>query len=235
MVQAVSFIKKRRHTDAREMWGDTIPETEQEIRIWNAIDRARTDTGEDKTMIQRYDLDQMISIDHYQMEYTRTRMGLRRLEGDEIKEAPLENQEEENAAQGTGLKFAMTPTVKITVCDEEKVINGWLCRKYLREDYGMTQEIWATEDVAPAIQTQIEIDPAVQEQLKASFGELPAQEYQDEVQAELNKIRGYEIVNLSEVANVKTTIEVISIEEIEVEDDLFEAPEGYLCTHDKVG
>lgn len=40
-------------------------------------------------------------------------------------------------------------------------------------------------------------------------------------------IRGYEIVNISGVMNAKTTIDVPSIAEIEVGDDVFKAPDGY--------
>jgi hypothetical protein len=210
--QAEIYLKQKVHTDSYKAMGKT--EKDSVTVLWLGAQRARTDQGEESSMIMLLDQGLMYFIDHKKQRYTEMPMDLSK---------ELESENSQAAGLFKGLMGGMS--AKVTETAETKKIGKWNCRKYLIE-YTMPMgksnaEAWATTD--------IKIDYELF--YTASNAMMAAQPGFGKVLEELKKIKGIIVYQVS-VANamgaaVTTTTEVLECLEKAAPAGIYELPGGY--------
>ena len=76
LVQADVYIKEKKHTDAYQVMGQTMPAKDEIIITWMTQDKARINEGKDTSMIIRLDKNAMYIIDHTRKTYKEMPIGL---------------------------------------------------------------------------------------------------------------------------------------------------------------
>jgi hypothetical protein len=209
--------------------GTTQPEQDVIREIWLGNNKARTFEGKQSAII---DLDKnlLISIDHEEKTYTESSVSDA---GDVMKsiEAAI-GEEAENEEAKKAMEFVkgltsslMQMEAKVTPTGEKKKIGNWECSKYLLEvamAMGKTSsEIWATED----IKVDFKVYRTVANIMVAN------QEGMMQMLKEMGKIKGIEVLTISSSqamgAEVKSTEELLEVEEKPAPDGLYSIPAGY--------
>lgn len=134
LVQADTYIKQKRHTDAYEIMGQTQPEKDEITMTWMSNDKGRIDQGEDKSTIIRLDKNIMYFLDHNKKVYNEMPIGeLGEILSSAIPESELPEEERAKAEEFMkGITEAlMQAEAKVTETGEKKKIKRWNCRKYV--------------------------------------------------------------------------------------------------------
>ncbi len=212
--QADIYLKQKVHTDSYKAAGKTFPEKDSVTQLWLTDQRARTDQGEETSMIILIDQGIVLAVDHNKLAYQEMPLDM----GKE-----LEQQDPKAAKLFKGLMGGMSAAVSETA--ETKKIGQWNCRKYLIE-YTMpmgksSAEAWATTD--------IKVDYEMF--YKASNAMLASQPGFDKMIEELKKIKGLVVYQVSVAkamgAAVTTTTEVLECAEKKAPAGIYEVPAGY--------
>ena len=229
LVQADVYIKEKKHTDAYQVMGQTMPAKDEIIITWMTQDKARINEGKNTSMIIRLDKNAMYIIDHTRKTYEEMPIGnMHKILRDAIaKQASEEKEAEEMAEFMKGFTSAMTQ-MEATVTDtgERKKIKGWNCQKYIlkmKMPMGIsTSEIWATKD--------IKID--YEKYRKISTALISKQPGFKSILKEIEKIKGFQVLNISSSrsmgANIKITHELLEIKEKSAPSGIYEIPRGYV-------
>ena len=235
LVQADTYIKRKRHTDSYKVMGKTVPAKDEIIITWMAKDKGRIDTGDDNSMIIRLDKNLIYSLDYTTMSYVEMPIGgiskmfsgafTEEMEKEEVTEEDKKRAEEIGDFMKDLTSDTMQTKTKITDTGEKKIIRGWKCRKYILEmDTGMgitTSEIWATEDIKIDYNLYAKISNAMM------FKEGGWQE-----DKELKKIKGIEVLSIisTEMMGFKyyMTDEILEVKEKPAPSNIYEIPKGYV-------
>ena len=222
------YIKQKRHTDAFEVMGQTQPEKDEITVIWMSKDKGGIDMGEDKSMIIRLDKNIMYFLDHPKMTYAEMPFGdLSEILSSAIQESELSEEERKEAEKFMkGITSTMMKAeAEVTDTGEEQKIKGWNCRKYIMKVKIMmatsTAEIWATEDIKINYELYRTLGSAV----------ISKQPGFQEMLEEMKKIKGIAVLTTSTSsamgAEVKSTEELIEVEEKSAPSGTYEIPSGY--------
>lgn len=237
LVQADIYIKQKKHTDAYQVMGQTMPAKDEITITWMTKDKARIDQGEDKSMIIRLDKNIMYSLDHTKMTYGEMPLGdISKIISEAISEEVSEEEKEktkEMAEFMKGFTSAMMQ-MKATVTDtgEKKKIKGWNCRKYILKMKmpmgASTSEIWATENIKINYELY----------RKISYAMTSKQPGFQEALKEMKKIKGIAVLTISSTdamgSMVKTTEELLEIKEKSAPRGIYDIPKGYVKVKDKL-
>ncbi|NOT30612.1 MAG: DUF4412 domain-containing protein [Planctomycetes bacterium] len=209
-----TVITKAKHDDAVSMMGQQQPAKDSTEVTWIGKDRMRIEDGEDVTIV-RADLKKMYKLD----------MGAKTvstidLPFDMKKYMPAEVAPMMEHMMGQ-MKVTVTPTT------ETKKIKDWNATRYtmtmsMPMGGSMTQEIWATQDVA--------IDAASMQEMQTAF--LSAMPMVGATMAsEMKKVVGLPVLSERTMVMMgnesKGREEVTSIEQKEAPAGLYEVPAGF--------
>jgi len=212
------LIKKKRHTDAVKIMGQSQPAKDEEGATWMGKDKMREDEGQTKSTVVRFDLKKIYIIEHDKKQYAEIDLPV-----DFDKVLP---------PQAKQMMQMMKATAKVTQTQETQTINEWNCIKYLVEigismmgmEMPMKMEMWVTKDLgidldqyAQFYSEMISIQPMFKD-----FGE------------EFQKIDGYPVKTEMTMSMMGTETrsleEVISADEMDVPEGTYDIPEGYTKT-----
>ncbi len=211
-------IKKKRHTDAVKIMGQSQPAKDEEGATWMGKDKMREDEGQTKSTIVRFDLKKIYIIEHDKKQYAEIDLPV-----DFEKILP---------PQAKQMMQMMNVTAKVTPTQETQTINEWNCTKYLVEiaismmgmDMPMKMEMWVTKD------TGINLDQYAQ-----FYAEMISIQpmFKDFAQ-EFQKIDGYPVKTEMTMSMMGTETrsleEVISVEELDAPAGIYDIPEGFTKT-----
>jgi hypothetical protein len=228
MCAADVYIKQKRHTDAFEVMGQAQPEKDEITVMWMSKDKGRIDMGEGQSMIIRLDKNMIYFLDQAKMTYSEMPFGdLSEVILEAIPESELSEEERKEAKKfmkgivGT----MMTAEAEVTDTGEKQKIKGWNCRKYIMKVKMMmataTSEIWATEDIKINYELYRTLGSAV----------ISKQPGFQEMFEEMKKIKGIAVLTTSASsamgAEVKSTEELVEVEEKSAPSGTYEIPPGY--------
>ena len=196
LVQADTFFKYKKHTDAFTVMGQEQPAKDETGTMWMGKDRFRNDLLEGTSMIMRADQKKMYMVSHNEKAYNVVDLPF-----DRNKMIPSEDKE--MAGQMMQM-FKMTITVTDT--GETKKIGRWNCKKYLMVMQGMmgaSTEIWTTKDIKidyntyqTFTDTLMSVNPMFKDMME-----------------EMKKVQGFKVYSVTTVnmmgAKVKTTEELV--------------------------
>lgn len=199
------YLLKKRHVDSFEVMGAYTPAKDEYITIWISQNIVRQDTGsdtayEDSSVLSFLEEGKHYSLNHEMMSYFDLTSTLQGMDYGEVRVS----EEETN---------------------EEKVINGWNCKKYIRTvvlgSFTTISEAWVTDD--------IDIDYDLYHDVMTRAASLtPGLEQMKENEI----IKGIEVYNIIETeisgVTVKMTEELLDVEEISAPPDLFRIPDDYV-------
>jgi hypothetical protein len=225
------YIKQKNHTDGFSMMGKSQPPQDDLFITWMAKDKARMDHGEDSSMIIRMDKKVMYMLDHTKMRYTEMPIDSK---GDIFSSAiagsDLSDEEQAQAKKMMeGFASMMKPKVSVKATGETKKIKNWDCKRYdmTMSMMGTTTkfETWATED--------IKIDFELYRNLTFSvMGQTPGVE---DMMKEMEKVKGivvYQEGTMSMMGtDVKSSQELIEVDEKSAPAGTYEIPDGYKKTN----
>lgn len=220
------YIKQTRHTDPFTVMGQAQPEKNETVVTWLAKDMARTDMGEETSIIVIPGKKLMFMLNHENLTYMEMPLDAQDMigalaQGEQSEEAKKALEMAKQMAQG----FAQSMEAKVTATSETKKIKSWSCRKYLIEismPMGKsTSEAWATED--------IKIDPRLY--WMASNAMMAAQQGFEKVVQEMQKVKGmivYQETKSQAIGSeVRMVEEVVEVSERTAPAGAFEVPRGY--------
>jgi len=152
------YIKKKVHTPAITMMGQTQPEKDDISVSWMGQNKVRTDQQDGTSIILLGDKGVMVMINHAKKEYAEMPMDFQKILDQALAEEGEEDAEKAEAKKKmAGMMKGMMKgmmgemSAKVTETGETKKIGDWNCRKYLLEmsmGMGSTKsEAWATEDI----------------------------------------------------------------------------------------
>lgn len=206
-------IVEKHHSDAVEMMGQKRPAQDQEVTIWMAEQKMRTDQG-DNTVIARLDQNKLFIVNHGNQTVLEADLpiSLKSIAGDMA--AAIEPMLERMKIDAT-----ITPT------DQRKEIKGWQTRRYDVEASSqmmdMSIEMWVSKDVP------VNTDTAMQ-MASLLYGLQPGMK---DLVEEMKQIDGYpvkQIVTLSMMGSEqKQTQEILSVEELDAPAGTYDPPGDY--------
>lgn len=223
------LMKQTRHTDAFTVMGQTQPEKNETVVYWFGKDGIRVDTGETQSTIVMSDKKIMYVLDHENKTYTEVPVDLQK-----AIEAGVGEKAGEDAEKAKEMYQKMTESmiqgmeIKVTDSGETKKIKEWDCRKYVVDftmPMGKSQsELWATENT--------KVDPKAY--WTAANAMMAAQPGFEKVIEEMKKVKGVVVYNVTTAdvmgAKVKTTEELVELEEKAAPAGAFDVPKDYKKT-----
>jgi hypothetical protein len=207
-------IVRKEHSDAYTVMGQNQPARDQTTTTWVAADRMRADQGE-TSFIVRLDTSSLLVLDHEAKTFSELKLPV-----DISKMMPPE--------MAAGMEKMMTFTATVTPSDETKIIGKWKARRYdvklSSPMVEMTSVVWATKDVGFDIASFTRMGEQI----------LRMQPGMDGIADELSKIDGFQVrqENTSKMmmggnAEVKSSEEVVSVEDLPAPAGTYEPPAGY--------
>jgi hypothetical protein len=220
------YIKQNRHTDAYSVMGQSQLEKNEITITWLAKDKARTDMGEESSIIVLPEKKIMLMINHENMTYTELP-----LDSQDMMGAMMGGEQSEEAKKAMEMAkkmagaFMQSIEAKVTETGETKKIKDWNCRKYIIEVSmamgKVKSEAWATEDV--------KIDPRLY--FMAANAMMATQQGFENLIKEMQKIKGMIVYqeSTSEVmgSEIKMVEEVVEISEKAAPAGAYDVPAGY--------
>jgi len=219
-------IKQTRHTDPFTVMGQAQPEKNETVVTWLAKDKARTDMGEETSIIVFPGKKVMFMLNHENLTFMEMPLDSQdmfggMMQGEKSEEAKKAMEMAKQMAQG----FAQSMEAKVTETGETKKIRGWNCRKYIVEismAMGKSRsEAWATED--------IKIDPRLY--WMASNAMMAAQQGFQKVIQEMQKVKGMIVYQETKSeamgSEVRMVEEVVEVSEKSAPAGAFDVPAGY--------
>ncbi len=223
-------IKQKKQSDAFNVMGSEMPAQEQVLTTWMGKDWARTDEGDARSIIVRLDKNTFYFLHHQGRTYTEMAIGaITDMMTQALAESQTDLTEEEKAQAAEFMKEVTSSMIQIkaavTVTDEKKKFGKWNARLYkLKVEMPMgssSSEIWASEEIGVDMglfnrlgNALLMKEPSFQEALK-----------------EMEKIKGFPVyrVDVSEAmgTQMRSTQELLEVEETEPPAGNYEVPEGY--------
>lgn len=212
------LIKKKRHTDAVEIMGQSQPAKDEGGTTWMGQNMMREDEGQTKSTIVRFDLKKIFIIEHDKKQYAEIDLPV-----DFDKILP---------PQAKQMMQMMNVTAKVTETQEAQTVNEWNCTKYLVEiglsmmgmEMPMKMEMWVTKDLGIDMEQYTEFYTEM----------LSLQPMFKDFTAEFQKIDGYPVkteMTMSMMGTETRTLEeVISVEELDPPAGTYDIPEGFTKT-----
>ncbi len=224
------YIKQNRHTDAYTVMGQSQLEKDEITVTWLAKDKARTDMGEENSIIILPEKKAMIMLNHKDKTYMELPFGMDNMMGammggEQDEETKKAMEMAKKMAQG----FMKSIEAKVTETEETKKIKDWNCRKYVIEVSmpmagKSTSEAWATEE--------IKIDPRLYWMTANAM--MASQQGFETLLQEMQKVKGVIVYQetKSEVmgSEVRMVEEVVEIAEKAAPAGAYEIPAGYKKT-----
>ncbi|MFH1686647.1 MAG: DUF4412 domain-containing protein [bacterium] len=216
LVQAV-------HVDGYSMQGQTVPAKDDTTVTWLAPGQARVNQGDTASFVIVAEKNLMYMLDHKDKKYTEVPVGafasMIEAQGDK---------DSTTMAQAKSMLDMMRVKAKVTPTEEAQKIGDWDCKKYeLAIEIAMTTsttEAWVTKD----IDLDYELYSWATQTMKAF---LPGF---DEALAEMKKMEGVQVKSITTASfmgvDMKTTTELISVEQASAPAGSFGIPEGYAKT-----
>lgn len=152
------YVKKKVHTPAITMVGQTQPEKDDISVSWMGQNKVRTDQQDGNSIILLGDKGVMYMIDNAKKEYAEMPMNFDKIleeavaeEGEEDAEEAAEKKKIAGMMKGMMKGMMGEMSAKVTETGETKKIGDWDCSKYLIDmsmGMGSTKsEAWATQDI----------------------------------------------------------------------------------------
>lgn len=210
---ADTVITAAKHSDAMSMMGQEQPAKDSTQVTWIGKDHMRVEEGERVTIV-RNDLKKMFILDTQAKTYSSIDLPL-----DMKKYLPADMAPMLEQMMGQ-VKVTITPTT------ETKQIKDWSATRYtmtmsLPMGNSMTQEIWATQDVA--------LDPSALDMRAAFLSATPM--VGASMATEMQKVQGlpvlFERTSTMGGKESKASEQVTSIEQKEAPAGLYDLPAGY--------
>jgi len=222
---ADTFIKQAVHTDGFQMQGQNMQPRDDTVSMWLTENMARNDSKEG-TIIILTDKDMIYMVDHEKKTYSemllsslgdmKKMMGLDKLSAEEAKMMEQQMQ---------GMMAMMQISGTVTPTDETKKIKDYNCKKYIGDfKVGMMNsktDYWVSKDV------KLNYD-AFKKLTLSGMLFMPGA---DKLLEEMSKMEGFVVyadgtINMMGT-NVKTTIELLEIDEKDAPAGTYDIPEGY--------
>jgi hypothetical protein len=218
IARADMLVKKKKHTDAVTMMGQTQPAKDEEVETWFAKDKMRQEEGEGKVYILRFDLNKAYYIDYTKKTYSEVDM-------------PIDL----DAALGPQAKQTMQMmqmSATFTDTGEKQKIQNWNCTKYLVEisismmgmSMPLTMEIWASKDLG--------IDMNMYKKFYKET--LSLNPMTKDIVEDLQKMEGFPVltkVSMSMMGQeMKYQEEVVAVEKKDAPQGTYDVPEGFTKT-----
>ncbi|UCC39004.1 MAG: DUF4412 domain-containing protein [Candidatus Aminicenantes bacterium] len=215
VAKADILVKKKKHTDAVTMMGQTQPAKDEEVETWLGKDKMRQEEGDGKVYILRFDLNKAYYIDYTKNTYS------------EI-DLPIDL-EKALGPQAQQMMQMMQASSTFTDTGEKQKIKNWNCKKYLAEInismMGMSMpikmEIWASKDLG--VDTNM---------YKKFYKEtLALNPMTKELVEDFQKMEGFPVLTNVSMSMMGTEMkyheEVISVEKKDAPKGTYEVPEGF--------
>jgi len=207
-------IVKKEHSDGYTVMGQSQPARDQTTTTWVAADRMRTDQG-DTTFIVRLDTSTLLIVDHDAKTFSELKL-------------PVDMSAMVPPEMAAGMKKMMTFSATVTPTDETAVVGKWKTRRYnvkmTSPMVEMTSVVWATKDVGFDLASFTRMGEEV----------MRMQPGMDSIADELRKIDGFQVrqENVTKMmmggnAEVKSSEEVVSVENLPAPAGTYEPPAGY--------
>jgi len=226
IAHADTYIVKHSHTDEYEIASveKVIPAKDEFIVTWFTQDELRLDRGADKdfadrSTIVRLDLNKTYLLDHTLMSYSEYSL--------DIMEGMTEEMSDSSGIDFGQVMESFDIEVRVDDTGEVERIGNWACKIYevTTVVFGFTSKrrVWATRD--------IDIDYDLYDKLRIATS--PQQQgAMKNIVKEMQQIDGLEVRSTSTTevmgATVRTREELITIEEREAPDELYDIPPGYV-------
>jgi len=228
------YIKKKVHTPAITMMGQTQPEKDEISVSWMGQGKVRNDQADGKSIILIAGKGVILMLDHAKKEYAEMPMNLDKILEQAVAEDKEEAEDEEEAAarkkmagmlKGLAKGMMGEMSAKVTETGETKTVGPWKCRKYLIEmsmGMGSTKsEAWATED--------IKFDYGLY--FAASSSMMAGQPGFEKIAKEMQKVKGfivYQVDNVKAMGQDMTmTTEVLECTDQTAPAGTYDVPAGY--------
>ena len=213
LVSADTKIVEKHHRDAIEVMGQKQPASDQEVTIWMADGKMRTDQG-DTSVIARLDQNKLYIVSHGSKQVLEADLPI-----------TLESIAGDMAAMIKPMMEKMKITAQVTPTEERKEIKGWQARRYdveaKSEMMEMSIQMWVSKDVP------VNTDKAM-EMASVFYGLQPGMK---DLVEEMKKIEGYpveQIVTMQVMGSTqKQTQEVVSVEDVDAPADTYDPPADY--------
>ena len=215
VAKADILVKKKKHTDAMSIMGQTQPAKDEEVETWLAKDKMRQDEGDGKVYIMRFDLNKAFYIDYTKKTYSEVDMPI--------------DLEKALGPQAQQMMEMMQSSATFTDTGEKQKIKNWNCRKYLIEinismmgmSMPLTMEIWASEDLG------IDMD-----MYKKFYKEtLSLNPMTKDIAEDFQKMKGFPVVTKVSMsmmgAEMKYQEEVIAVEKKAAPKGTYDVPQGF--------
>ena len=215
VAKADILVKKKKHTDAVSIMGQTQPAKDEEVETWLAKDKMRQEQGEGKVYILRFDLNKAFYIDYTKKTYSEVDMPI--------------DLEKALGPQAQQMMQMMQTSVTFSDTGEKQKIKNWNCRKYLIEisismmgmNMPLKMEIWASKDLG--------IDMNIYKKFYRET--LSLNPMTKDIVEDFQKMEGFPVltkVSMSMMGSeMKYQEEVISVEKKAAPQGTYDVPQGF--------
>ncbi len=226
--QAGAHFVFARHTDAAEMQGMKMPETNDTTSTWLADGNARSDMADTASTIIIGETKTIYMLNHQNKTYSEFNLNT---VSDKLKEKAADKSDPA-AMMAQQMMAMMKVNMTVTPTEEVKKIGDWNCKKYVTEiDMGPaknTSDMWFTDEIkvdrelmAMTMNSMVTIMPGFADALE-EFKKMDGVMVKSEGKV---KAMGMEFAS---------TDELISYEEKDAPEGAFEIPEGYKKVEAKI-
>ena len=218
VAKADTLVKKKKHTDAFSMMGQTQPAKDEEVETWLAKDKMRQEEGDGKVYIMRFDLNKAYYIDYTKQTYSEMDMPI--------------DLDKAVGPQAQQMMQMMQASTTFSDTGETQKIKNWNCKKYLIEinismggmSMPLKMEIWASNDLG--------IDVNMYKKFYTET--LSLNPMTKDLVEDFQKMEGFPVltkVSMSMMGQeMKFQEEVISVEKIAAPPGTYDVPQGFTKT-----
>ena len=229
------YVKKKVHTPAITMMGQTQPEKDDVSVSWMGQGKVRNDQADGKSIILIGDKGVMYVLDHAKKEYAEMPMNFNKIFEEAVAEKGEEAEDQEEAEarkkmagmmKGLAKGMMGEMSAKVTETGETKKIGDWDCDKYLIDmSMGMMgstkSEAWATQD--------IKINYGLY--FAAGNAMMAGQPGFEKIAQEMQKIKGFIVYQVDKVKamgqDMTMTTEVLECTDKAAPAGTYDIPAGY--------
>jgi len=218
VAKADIVIKKKKHTDAVTMMGQSQPAKDEEVATWLAKDKMRQEEGDGKVFIIRFDQNKAYSIDFTKNTYSEINLPI--------------DLEQAMGPQAQQMMQMMKLSANVTDTGEKQKINNWNCKKYVVEislsmmgmNMPFNMEIWASKDLG--------IDMNLYKRFYKEI--LSLSPMTKDFLEDFQKMDGYPVLTKVSMtmmgSEMKYKEEVISVEKKDAPPGTYDIPQGFTKT-----
>jgi hypothetical protein len=188
------------------------PDGKKILKNYYTANASRVEIGEGKVMIMDFNRMTMVQLNPADKTYMETNME----ELGNPRSMPGMNNAEHKKMMET-----MMQSMRVTPTNETKLIDSYMCKKYLMNFMMVNSEYWVSKDVKGYEELK-----AIGQKMTKSFDKNPMLK-QMNIAGMMDKIDGFPVQTVSQIMGGTITTTLLKIEKKSLNDDLFKVPAGY--------